>query len=540
MATPAEVLQQFKRLFTDLTIRQKVVAAAVALAVMVSFISIFFFANQTSYGTLYTDLSSESAAEITAWLGNEGIPCRTVKGGTVQVPDDKVYSVRLALASAGLPKGGGVGFEIFDKTNLGATDFAQQINYQRALQGELERTIGRFPQVESARVHLAQPKESLFVSERREPTASVVLRLKKGEHLGQSQVNGIAHLVSSAVPRLKEENVSVVDTSGRVLNERDEPGNDFESLTSAQLVYQRRLEDYYKQKIQSMLEDALGPDKAVARVSAEIDFDQVQINEDRFDPDLVAVRSEQKVEETATDQKTGGIPGVKGGLADKLQGNARQEETGLLTQKKQDITNYEISRTQRQVNGAIGKLQRLSVGVLVDGTYRQDGKDTVYAPRTEEEIASLEQIVKAAIGFSVERGDDVSVVNVPFSVERAEPHTMSRMVDIGSRFMRPIVNLVLALVFIFLVLRPLLNRYVLRPQTMRPSGSALTTRGGAALTGGELEQEPPIALAPLSDPQKQLKAMATEYPERAAALVKIWLREGTDADKTSGRQPARG
>jgi flagellar M-ring protein FliF len=540
MATPAEVLQQFKRLFTDLTIRQKVVAAAVALAVMVSFISIFFFANQTSYGTLYTDLSSESAAEITAWLGNEGIPCRTVKGGTVQVPDDKVYSVRLALASAGLPKGGGVGFEIFDKTNLGATDFAQQINYQRALQGELERTIGRFPQVESARVHLAQPKESLFVSERREPTASVVLRLKKGEHLGQSQVNGIAHLVSSAVPRLKEENVSVVDTSGRVLNERDEPGNDFESLTSAQLVYQRRLEDYYKQKIQSMLEDALGPDKAVARVSAEIDFDQVQINEDRFDPDLVAVRSEQKVEETATDQKTGGIPGVKGGLADKLQGNARQEETGLLTQKKQDITNYEISRTQRQVNGAIGKLQRLSVGVLVDGTYRQDGKDTVYAPRTEEEIANLEQIVKAAIGFSVERGDDVSVVNVPFSVERAEPHTMSRMVDIGSRFMRPIVNLVLALVFIFLVLRPLLNRYVLRPQTMRPSGSALTTRGGAALTGGELEQEPPIALAPLSDPQKQLKAMATEYPERAAALVKIWLREGTDADKTSGRQPARG
>jgi flagellar M-ring protein FliF len=535
MATPAEVLQQLKRLYADLTTRQKVVAAAVALAVTASFISIFFLTNQVAYRPLYADLSTESAAEIVTWLGNEGIPCRTIQGGTVQVPEDQVYSVRLALASAGLPRGGGVGFEIFDKTNLGATDFAQQINYQRALQGELERTIGRFPQVESARVHLAQPKESLFVSERREPTASVVLRLKRGEQLDQSQVNGIVHLVSSAVPRLKKENVSVVDTGGKVLNERDGPGNDFASLTSAQLVYQKRLEDYYKQKIQSMLEGALGSDKAVARVSAEIDFDQVQTNEDRFDPDLVAVRSEQKVVETATDQKTGGIPGVKGGLADKIQGNARQEETGLLTQRKQDTTNYEISRVQRQVNGAVGKLQRLSVGVLVDGTYRQDGKDAVYVARTQEEIANLEQIVKAAIGFSVERGDDVSVVNVPFSVERVESGTMSHMVDMSTRFAKPIANLVLALVFIFLVLRPLLNRYVLRPQTIGRAGPALTTRGSAALTEGRHEQEPPIALEPLPDLRKQLRDLAGDYPERAAALVKVWLRENMDVDKKSVR-----
>jgi len=541
MATAGDVLQQIKRLFLDLSARQKFITGSILLLVLAGFGLIFLMTNQITYRTLYTDLTPEAASEIIAWLKNEGVPCKLAPGGdAVQVPAERMHETRLALAGAGLPKGSGVGFEVFDQTALGVTDFAQQVNYQRALQGELERTIARFPQVASARVHIAQPKESLFVNERREPTASVVLRLKPGEGLTSTQVRAITHLVASAVPRLKEENVSLVDTTGEVLSREPDAGDSLAALTTGQLVYQRRLEDYYRQKIQGMLQDALGPERAVARVSADIDFDQIQINEDRYDPDMVAVRSEQKTIETVRDEEKGGIPGVKGGLADKIQGNAGLQATGVVTQREHDTTNFEITRLQRQVNGALGKLKRLSVGVLVDGTYKQNGGETVYVPRTPEEMTDLEQIVKAAIGFSLERGDDVSVVNVAFHERAAGVDAMSRMVDVGSRFFKPLANLLLALLFIFLVLRPLLNRYVFKPETAESGLPALHTGEPTALeqrAGPAVEKLPP--LEPLPDVKQELREVADSYPERAAALVKVWLREKMDSEKKPERQPAK-
>lgn len=541
MATPQEILQQIKRLSQNLSLRQKIIAASVIAMAFIGFGLIFFFVNRPVFKPLYTDLSSQDAAEVVAWLKKESVPYQIYNDGTaIRVPEEKVYDIRLSLASAGLPKGSGVGFEIFDQTNLGATDFVQHVNFQRALQGELEKTISRFPQVRSVKVLLAQPQESLFSSERKEPTASVVLQMKPGEELSRNQIKGIVHLVASSVPRLKKENVSVVDTSGGVLYDNKEQENDPSTMTNAQLAYQKKLEDYYRHKIQSMLEDVLGPNKAVVRVNSEVDFDQVQTNEDRYDPDQTVVRSEQKINETDMSQdSTGGVAGVKGGLADKLQGNTAntanpsgQQPPAIIKQKTQDISNYEITRIQRQINSSVGKLKRLSVGVMVDGSYKPKGNELVYTPRTQEEMANLDHIVKAAIGFNAERGDDVSVVNVPFKAQATtEEKGPSKLLDMASRFAIPFVNLVLAIIFIFLVLRPLLNRYVLGSGDKTGHMQPETHRGEGELQPGEegFEFPPPPVIHPLPDARERLREMANAYPERAAALVKIWLREKPEA-----------
>jgi len=541
MATPTEMLEQLKNLGASLTLSQKIMAAVVAGAVLLGFGIFYVMANQVTYKPLYTDLRPEDASEIVNWLKKENVKYELAAGGsTIRVPEDRLYDIRLSLAGAGLPKQNGVGFEVFDQTNMGVTDFVQNVQYQRAVQGELERTISRFPQIKSVRVHLAQPKDSLFVSERKDPTASVVLQLNKGEELSPAQVKGIVHLVSSAIPKLKKENVAVVDTSGNILYDPAEmekgKGDDPAGLTNAQLVYQKRLEEYYKNKIQTMLEDALGPNKAVARVSTDVDFDSVQINEDKFDPDAVAVRSEQKMSETDVQQDSGGVPGVKGGLADKLQGNVNQQNPAVIKQKKQDTVNYEITRTQRQINAALGKVKRISVGVMVDGSYQQKDKEMVYVPRTPEEIANLEKIVKAAIGYSMERGDEVRVVNVPFHAQAAAPSTVAQMADMGTKALKPITNLILAVLFIFFVIRPLLNRYVLKPQEkeMLQQRMALEEEemleGAAGAIAGKKEA---IALEVGPNASEELREMASQYPDRAAALIKIWLREPLVAEEKS-------
>ena len=523
MAKPGDYLAQLKKLYTDLSLRQKVIAGIAAAVVLLGFGAMFFFINAPTYKTLYSDLDQKDAAEVVQWLKKEGVPYKISQGGsTVKVPKDRIYELRLALAGAGLPRSSGVGFELFDKTNLGTTDFVQKVNYQRALQGELEKTIARFPEVKSVRVHIAIPKDSLFVSQKQEPTASVVLELKRGRELSRVQIKAIVHLVACAVPRLHKEDISVVDTTGNVLYEyKSDTGDPLKAQADLRLSYQRRLEEYFKHKIQTMLDDALGAQKAVVRVSALVDFDQVKTSEDKFDPDTAAIRSEQKSEETLKEESLGGVPGVKGALADKLQGNVGEAKSAPVVLKKKETTNYEISRVQRQILGSIGSLKRLSVAVMVDGKYVKEKDKTVYKPRTPEEIAGLEQIVKAAMGFSDERGDEVSVVNVPFSERRVQESVLDRSLDIFSRFVRPIANLVLALIFIFAVLKPLLNRFVLKPpEEIEPVESPALE--GAVAEGGV---PAPPAFEPVPDVTGELRDLASEYPERAAALIKVWLRE---------------
>jgi flagellar M-ring protein FliF len=530
MATPAEVLEQIKALYEKLTLTHKLIGAGALILIIVAITTFVLVTGQVKYRTLYTDLAVEDAADVVTWIKNAGIPYKLLKeGSTVQIPEEKIYDTRLALASAGLPRKSGVGYELFDKTGLGTTDFVYQVNYQRAMQGEIERTIQRFPQVKSVRVHLAQPKETLFISEKKEPSVSVVIEFKKNETLTSDQVNGIIHLVASAIPKLKKENVSVVDTQGNILNTEEKPAEKFAHLTNAQLLYQKKMEDYFKHKIQSMLDGALGESKSVARVSVELDFDESQISEDRYNPDETAVRSEQKLSETDLVDSEGGIPGVKGGLADKLQGNANVKQGPSITrQKKQDTANYEISRVQKQVNSALGKVKRVSAGVIVDGVYKKEGKEMKYQSRSAEELKGLEQIVKAGIGFSQERGDEVSVVNIPFTIQPEKVDMSSLYTTVGDKILTPLVYLIIVLVIIFFVVRPLINKYLFPEKKVEEAVQE------ALPPGEELPEvfEGP-KLPPLPDIKTQLQSLASDYPERAAALIKIWLREKVDEEPSN-------
>ncbi len=541
MAPTKDALKQVKDLYQNLSQGQKITTAIVLAVVLAGFGILFYVTNQPNYKVLYTDLSDQSAGDVINWLKKHNIPYKLAQdGSTIEVPSDKVYSTRLELASAGLPRNGGVGFEIFDHQGLGATDFVEHVNYQRALQGELARTIEEFPEVEVARVQISIPKQSLFVTQSQPPKASVVLKLKPGDSLNMNQLKGIVYLVASAVPRLNNNDVTVVDTAGDILFQQGmNQQNNLAKLTQAQLAYQHQLEAYYKQKIQSMLDAALGPGKAVARVSADINFDKVDTSENRYDPDNVAIRSQQKIVETTKDSSTSGIPGVKGGLANKLQGNINQTSGPFLRQKQEETTNYEITQIKKQVTGATGKLERLSVAVLVDGTYKTEKGKAVYVPRSQEEMTQLKQIVKAAMGYSEDRGDELSVVNVPFSTHISKPNRINQVIALATKLARPFANMVLALLFIFLVLRPLLKRYVFKPEEEEEEEEALPAGEGGVHAleglGGEegLPQAP--AFEPLPDIHEELKNVANDYPERAAALIKIWLREKGTEDGSDSR-----
>jgi flagellar M-ring protein FliF len=279
--------------FLNSSARRGLAIGIVLLASVAAFGSLIYWNSTPDYQILFSNLAQEDAGEMVAKLKEKKIPFQLSPSGTsISVPKEAVYDVRLALTAEGLPKGGGVGFEVFDRTSLGVTDFVQKLNYQRAMQGELARTIKQIKEVEQARVHIVTPKESLFVEEQKKPTASVFLKTRAGMTLSASQVEGIVHLVASAIEGLEPNHITVVDTSGRILSKRND-SSIIGQMTTNQLEYQRNLEEGYKRKIQGMLEEVLGLNKAIARVSADLDFQQIDITEERFDPNGV-LRSEQK------------------------------------------------------------------------------------------------------------------------------------------------------------------------------------------------------------------------------------------------------
>ncbi len=276
--------------------------AVILLLCIVGFGSLIFWNSRPDYQVLFSNLSQEDAGEMVNKLKEKKVPFQlTNNGTTILIPKEQVYDLRLSLATEGLPKGGGVGFEVFDRTNLGTTDFVQKLNYQRALQGELSRTIKQIKEIEQARVHIVTPKESLFIEEQKKPTASVLVKTRSGMTLAPPQVEGIVNLVSSAVEGLEPGNITIVDTTGKVLFKRAD-STLMGQLTTTQLEYQKNIEEGFKKKVQGMLEEVLGPTKAIARISADIDFQQVEITEEKYDPAGV-LRSEQKnTERSSTTQ----------------------------------------------------------------------------------------------------------------------------------------------------------------------------------------------------------------------------------------------
>ena len=527
MAGVKDVINQVKTIFTSLSLVQKIIAGAVVVIVFGGMLSLTLMSSKPEMKVLYANLASDDASQIVAKLKEQRIPYELAANGTaIMVDGADVHETRLSLAGDGLPRGGGVGFEIFDKTNLGTTDFVQRLNYTRALQGELARTISSFEKIRAARVHVAQPKESVFVEEAKPPTASISITLNGRGTLSKNEVKAIINLVGSAVTGLTEENITLVDTAGHLLFRKE--GDSDSMMSATQLDYQRKIETTMRRKIESMFEEVVGVHKVIARVSADVDFNHVDIAEEAYDPEVQIVRSEQILAENdgaGVDQQ--GIPGVKGQLATFTQ--AGGDGTGGGGFNRRNITkNYEISRTTTRTQKAVGSIRKLSVAIMVDGNYKDVEKDGAiskeYVARSDDELSTFVTMARNTVGFDVERGDTVEVKSMPFYLSQymePKPDVFEKYKGLVSQLALPLVLLMVAVGFIMFVVKPFFR--LMTQQQAAAQQAALQAE--KELNEDEVEDED-FSLTPIGMSDKErIYKLAQSDPDRAADLVRRWLRE---------------
>lgn len=506
----------------------RILMAGLSVSVLVIFVLMMFWINRPNYRILYSRLNPGDAARIVEVLKKAKVDYKLTDGGsTVLVPADRVYDLRLEVAGENVIQGEGVGFEIFDEVKIGQTEFVQRINYQRAMQGELSRTISEFPEIENARVHLVMPSRSLFIEEQVTPSASVVLDLTGGQKPDSKKVNAIVNLVASSVEGLSTDNITVTDTAGRLLYQ-PRPDGSFEGMTSTQLEYKLNLQENLERRIEQLLTPVIGPGKVIARVNADLDFSQRTIYKESYDPDSVVVRSEQTSEETTT-----GTSSLEAGVPEpQYQGGAGQA-TGSVNQQEstrtQSTTNFEINKEEENIVVPTGKLQRLSVAVIVDGMYEKpEGADKpVFAPRSDQELAKIRELVKNAVGLDEIRGDSLEVSSIAFGLpeEEPEPGMVSTIFQITSRMAKPMLNAVLVILFLFLVARPIVMALI-RPRVEEEGlvrGRLPEGEERIALEEAELEREIPAKR--LADFKEQANQLVEKNMDQAVALIRQWLKE---------------
>ncbi len=530
MGVFGEFLNQIKKVFGELPTAKKISFIVLFLAVVGGFALIIFLNNRPHYRILYSYISIDDLQAIKTKLEKEKIPYKLEGSNSIAVPEDKIYQVRIMLASSGLPGGKITGFELFDKNQMGATDFVQKINYQRALQGELARTIDEIPEVLESRVHLVIPEESLFIEDQKEPTAAVVLKLRPGSSLSSKQIQGIVHLLTSSVKGLKTSNVSIIDAAGGTLYHKDE---DADSLFSdAQLEYKQTVENALGRKIQGILEKVVGPGHAVVQVTADINFKEVKITEESYDPDTVAIRSEQKVIEQAngTSLRPKGNPDSILNLQAKLNTTGRPKANSASRQR--ETINYEINKVEKSILEKPGTIKRLSVAVAIDGKYKlekkKDGKmEKVFIGRSAEEMQRLKEIVKKAMGYDPDRNDQVEITNISFSTNQMPEETMpqkSKWLKMLQDYQKAIVNVIIFILFFFFVVRPFLKQLsALKPSAELPATGELTYESPEALEEGA--KSLPAGQKEEMDLKEEVINIAKSDPQRAADIIRKWVHE---------------
>ncbi len=497
-----------------LDFKKRIILLTLMVISIASVILLILWAQAPSYQVLYSNLQQEDAGLIIQKLREMKIPYKTTATG-IMVPAENVYELRLQLASMGLPQGGGVGFEIFDRTGLGTTEFVQKVNLRRALQGELARTIRSLQEVKDCRVHLTIPERSIFTASDERPKASVVLKLQPGVTLTKRQVQGIIHLVSSSVEGLSPEDVTVLDSRGNVLSS---PQNGDSLLTTTQLEYQRSIERDIEKRVIGILTPVVGKNRVRAKASVTIDFTRVEETREIYDPDSQVVRSEQKMHESRTVPSTEGVPGVKSNIPGANGRTASTAQAGL--NKQTETINYELSRIKSHVIKPTGVIKRITVAVLVDGLYRKDEKTgkTIFTPRTEAELKTYEELVKKAIGYSSERTDEVKVVSMPFKLQE-EGQAIPKAENRYDKYIMPAARygtiLILSVLAFFFLVRPLMNYLRTAPSTV--------SRGYAQPTPEIETSAEQVKKLPQPD---EIKEWAKENPQQAAVLIKKWIHGG--------------
>lgn len=541
--------------------------AAIAAALIGFFAFVILRVTSPTMTTLFTDLTFEDSSAIVKDLERQGIPFELRNdAGTVLVPKEAVTRLRMKLAESGLPKGGGVGYEIFDKGDaLGATSFVQNINHLRALEGELARTIRAIDRVHSARVHLVMPERPLFSRDKIEPSASIVLRVRGP--LEAQQVRAIRHLVSSAVSGLKPARISIVDESGRLLADGAGDGTDIVSVQADErkVAFERRM----REQVESIVSSVVGPGRARVQLAAEFDFNRITQTSDRYDPEGRVVRSSQTREESSL---SGGGQEGQVTVGNELPGGGRQGQqpaqggnnNGRSDQnrKTEEIVNYEISRITKTEVIEGGRVNRISVAVLVDGNYvKNDKGDVSYEPRGKEELDRIAALVRSAIGFDQKRGDQVEVVNLrlaeaPQNLPREPKTWMDYFQFTKDDIMRGVelgVMALLGLIVLLMVVRPLVRRIVTPDKAAKALASAAGA-GGLALAGaaGGVSGGPTVivggdqAVATISTHTSQMidiaqvqgqvhaqsvqkvGELAERNPQETVAIIRQWLHENNN------------
>ena len=495
--------------------------------------------------TLFTDLSIEDSSAIIKDLDRQAIPYELRNDGTIiMVPKDNVTRLRMKLAEGGLPKGGGVGYEIFDKSDaLGTTSFVQNINHLRALEGELARTIRAIDRIQAARVHLVLPERPLFSRETPEPSASIVVRVRGT--LEPQQIRAIRHLVASAVSGLKPQRVSIVDEAGQLL--ADGEGGDNESVVGDErrAAYEKRM----RNEVEAIVSSVVGAGRARVQLSADFDYNKVTQTSDSFDPEGRVLRSSQTREESsATIDNSGQVT-----VNNELPGNQRPDAAAAArdqSKKTEETNNYEISHTTKTEVTEAGRVNRISVAVLVDGNYSKNDKgEMVYQERSKEQLDRIAALVRSAIGFDQKRGDHVEVVNLKFAeapavAPIAEPTGLLGMLQFTKDDVMYVIELgvmtLLSLVVLFMVVRPLVRRILASEAIPALTGAdqvpALTDGNAAAAATGQSLVPGPNAASQMIDVaqvQGQVHAqtvhrvgeLAERNPNETASIVRQWLTE---------------
>ena len=514
----------FMKFVGSLPLSKKISISLVIMLIAAGFGVMFYLGNQENYQLLFNNLSPKDGGAIVAKLKEQKVPYRIEGGGSaILVPGNKVYELRLSLAGEGLPGGGTVGFELFDNPDFRTTNFVQELNYRRALQGELARTIMNFKEVKKASVFLAIPKESLFIEDEKQTSASIQLDLEGS--LSQARVEAIVRLVANAVEGLDSSRVSVVDTKGRVIF-RGNAGDDNMSagLGDSMLDYKKNIEKKITHNIQTMLEEIVGVGKAIVRVNAEINTAEVIISEEEYDPTVVVVRSNKMIEETIGGEQ-GSQQQTEANNIDQMAGVVAPASGSQKTKtSKNATTNYEINKISRKTVRPAGGIKRLSVAAVVDGVYksetRKDGSVvSKYIPRDRAALQSFEKLVRNAMGYDENREDQVSVQSVPFStsvaMEMSEPFVSDKfnpMVFIET-YGKIIFNLFLIIAAFFLVVRPLLK-------SVKGIQAEVVEEAEGLPLGQDIKQ---ISEPETANPRQRVIELSNKEPERTAAVIRSWI-----------------
>lgn len=544
---PQQVLNTVFQRFTELPPARKLGLAVALAAAIALIVGMLLWSRAPEYRVLFSNLTERDGGAVIAALQQMNVPYRTEGGGAILVPADQVYDLRFRLAGQGLPRGGAVGFELMDAAKLGMTQFQEQVAYQRGLEGELARTIQSLGPVDSARVHLAIPKPSVFVRDQQKPSASVMVSLYSGRNLDPAQVNAIVHLVSSSVPSLSPASVTVVDQAGNLLTGRSETSG-AHGLNASQLDYLRQVEDYYARRIEAIVAPIVGTGNVRAEVRADLDFSQSEFTSETFKPnptaDAQAIRSQQTVEDSSSGGAT--ASGVPGALSNQPPGPASAPLTappganagptagqggGATTSSRRESTvNFELDKTIRHVKEPLGRVKRLSVAVVVN--YRSvagEGGQAEARPLSPQELTQVNSLVREAVGYSQERGDTVNVVNAAFSETKPEEVSMPvwkdpETVSMAKELLKNLLVFGLAFYLVFGVLRPLL-RDLLRPvEAVTPEGGQLDLGEAAGLTPGGAPEMDKSRTA-FEDTLKEAKEFAKQNPKLTADIIKQWMAQ---------------